>query len=58
MASKDVGETPGWKSPLPVGSAPGDTFDAPPAPYPAGPVPDPIGNMAHRPGKPTDMPTR
>ena len=57
--NRDILDTPGFKTPMPVGSSAGDAFDAPPAPAPGGPVPDPIGNIPSR-GKrgPQDLPTR
>lgn len=53
MAEKTSGnilDTVGFKTPMPVGSSPGDAFDAPPATAPGGPVPDPIGNIPRRGG--------
>ncbi len=44
-SNRDILDTPGFKTPMPVGSEPGDAFDAPPAPAPGGPIPDPIGNI-------------
>lgn len=58
MADKSVPKPSGWESPITVGAYPGDALTGPAAPYPDGPVPDPIGNMTHKVGKPTDLPTR
>jgi len=43
--NRDALDIEGFHTPMPVGSSPGDAFDAPPAPAPGGPIPDPIGNI-------------
>jgi hypothetical protein len=57
--SGDMMDTPGFKTPMPVGSDAGDAFDAPPAKAPGGPIPDPIGNLPSRGRRgPSELPTR
>ena len=56
--SKDMLRTPGFKTPMPVGSDAGDVFDCPPAPAPGGPPPDPIGNLPYSPGGPGYLPDK
>ena len=61
--SNDALSERGFITPMPVGSEPGDAFDAPPASAPGGPVPDPISNLPRAgrtwtPGRSKELPDK
>ena len=58
--ARNIGNEPGFVSPLGKPSSAGDAMDASPPETPVGPVPDPIGNISKvgTPHGPQDLPNK